>query len=350
MTQRPTIRTCAVLLVFTVAALLVPGHSGGAVADDLTPTIVITSPEPTVEISTPEPSPTAAPTVVRERTKPIVTAVLVPTAVHDVLPPTSTPVRRDYMPTGTAPPLAPTPLDAVTPVSAAPIVIPTLSVQQLQTNTRLRWGHGLPAAVRQWAFLIVPASHRYNVPPMLIAAVMTMESGGDPLALSPADARGLMQVLHGPWDPKENVNLGVKMLAGLYSEFGQWDLALAGYNAGPGAVVSYHGVPPYHETRDYVVIVSYLWDLYSHHHLSSKRKLQYRKTLTDLVHYKGQGKKVSRLAHVAAVPDVVVINCDHQACNTDAMVPAAAVPLDPFWPMQGSPDPLQHVDPIPSLP
>src|SRR5205085_12059626 len=131
-------------------------------------------------------------------------------------------------------------------------------------NALLRWGDRIPASVRRWAYIVVPTARRYHLDPNLIAAVMTMESDGDPLAWnSTSDARGLMQVLHGPWDPRANILEGTKMLAGFYEQFHDPILALAAYNAGPNAVLSYGGVPPYRETRDYVVVVSYLYDLYS---------------------------------------------------------------------------------------
>src|ERR1700737_945154 len=61
---------------------------------------------------------------------------------------------------------------------------------------------------------------------------------------SRSDARGLIQVLHGPWDPKENIEIGCTMLAGLLAQFHDLTLALAAYNAGPNAVLSYGGGPP----------------------------------------------------------------------------------------------------------
>jgi hypothetical protein len=173
---------------------------------------------------------------------------------------------------------------------------------------------------------------------------MTMESNGDPTAWSGADARGLMQILHGPWDPKQNVYLGARMLARLFAAYGDWSLALAAYNAGPGAVDAYGGVPPYRETRDYVIIVGYLWDLYSHHHLSLARRSLYRKSLRDLQLFSDQRKKVKRLAAIARVPIDTADSCGRQACQS---IVSSSVfdSLDPFWPVAGSPDPLQHVDP-----
>jgi hypothetical protein len=176
---------------------------------------------------------------------------------------------------------------------------------------------------------------------------MTLESGGDPSALSPADAHGLMQVLHGPWDPSTNVFEGARLLADYYVEFGTWKLALAAYNAGPNAVTAFNGVPPYRETRDYVIVVTYLYDLYSHHSLSTRRELQYRKTLRDLRHFAKYRHKVPILAKIGNVADALSLLCLHYAENC-ATAPADRLfpTLDPFWPLGGSPDPLQRVEPL----
>jgi hypothetical protein len=201
--------------------------------------------------------------------------------------------------------------------------------------------------VRQWAFLIVPAAHRYHLSPGLIAAVMTMESGGDPLAYSPADARGLMQVLHGPWDPRKSVFTGARLLAEYHALFPSWTLTLAAYNAGPNAVSEYNGVPPYRETRDYVIIVTYLWDLYSHKHLSVKRDELYHSTLKDLQHFAKERNKVAKLAQIAHIHDERLM-CVDSTCATPAKQSKLFATLDPFWPLANGPDPLQRVDPYSS--
>jgi hypothetical protein len=171
-----------------------------------------------------------------------------------------------------------------------------------------------------------------------------MESNGDPSALSPADARGLMQVLHGPWDPRVNVFTGVHMLARFLQEFGSLSLALAAYNAGPNAVEAYGGIPPYRETRDYVIVVSYLYDLYGHRPLSSRRKQQYRNTLLDLKRFADQRKKVKQLARAGHVDDAVALLCSAYGEGCDTRKITVLFPtLDPFWPLAGPPDPLQRV-------
>ena len=321
-------------------AVVLPGLAHHASADDTTPTIPADTPVVTVVSPTVVPEATLPPTVTRERSTPVITVLSTVPAV-----PTNTAV-----PEVTATPAGglagtPTPVPALAPAgTAVPPSVYWPTPAQLRENARLRWGGGIPADVRRWAFLIVPAARRYGLDPNLIAAVMTMESGGDPLALSSADARGLMQILHGPWDPKTNIDLGAHMLSDLHAQFGDWRLALAAYNAGPAAVTSYGGVPPYRETRDYVIIVTYLWDLFSHHHLSFHRRALYRASLRDLQGFADQRKKVKRLAHVAHVAPPPAPRCPIRLCGANVALPAPAVG-DPFWPLSGSPDPLQHVDP-----
>jgi hypothetical protein len=104
---------------------------------------------------------------------------------------------------------------------------------------------------------------RYGVDPYLIFCVMEQESHFSPKAVSPAGARGLMQLMPGtaarfgvrrPHDPAQSVMGGTRYLKELLERFdGHLDLVLAGYNAGEGAVASFgHRVPPYAETRRYV--------------------------------------------------------------------------------------------------
>jgi murein DD-endopeptidase MepM/ murein hydrolase activator NlpD len=97
---------------------------------------------------------------------------------------------------------------------------------------------GVPASITQWWSLIQPAADRYQVDPMLVAAVMMQESGGNRDSRSRAGANGLMQVLDGPFDPAQNVENGVRMLAAHLKTFGNVRAALAAYNAGPGVLDS----------------------------------------------------------------------------------------------------------------
>ena len=108
--------------------------------------------------------------------------------------------------------------------------------------------------------LVEDAAARHRVDPLLVHAVIAVESAHRRDAVSPAGAEGLMQLMprtarmlgvSDPFDPRENVEAGVAYLRRLHDEFGTV-LALAAYNAGPGAVREHGGVPPFAETRGYV--------------------------------------------------------------------------------------------------
>ena len=106
------------------------------------------------------------------------------------------------------------------------------------------------------------AAGRHHVDGLLLAAVISIESGFAPHAVSPRGARGLMQVTpevgeaYGArdlFDPYVNVDVGCRYLCSLLKDYdGNLERALAAYNAGPGAVDRYRGMPPYAETRSYV--------------------------------------------------------------------------------------------------
>ena len=126
-----------------------------------------------------------------------------------------------------------------------------------------------PTAV---AFAIADGAKRAGVDPALIAAVAQTESGGNPNARSSAGALGLMQLMPqtarslgvaDPYDPVQNVRAGAAYLRTLLDRFGDLKSAIAAYNAGPGAVSRYGGVPPYAETQTYVerVMVAYRTNL-----------------------------------------------------------------------------------------
>ena len=108
--------------------------------------------------------------------------------------------------------------------------------------------------------VIESVAQAHGVDPMLVRAVIAVESNYRPRARSPKGAMGLMQLMpataraynvRNPYDPKANIAAGVKHLKSLIDKWGV-ELALAAYNAGEGAVRKFKGVPPYRETRNYV--------------------------------------------------------------------------------------------------
>lgn len=110
--------------------------------------------------------------------------------------------------------------------------------------------------------IVQEAAAHYDMDPNLIRAVMQAESAFHPYAVSRAGAEGLMQLMpslademgvSNAFDPRENIFGGVRYLKRLLDYHdGNIDLALASYNAGPGNVERYGGVPPFRETRNYV--------------------------------------------------------------------------------------------------
>ncbi len=107
----------------------------------------------------------------------------------------------------------------------------------------------------------ISVAQKYGIPREIFLNLITAESGWHDGARSYAGAMGLTQLMPGtarylgvdPWDPYQNIEGGARYLAEQYRTFGSWRLALAAYNAGPGAVQKYGGVPPFRETRNYVV-------------------------------------------------------------------------------------------------
>lgn len=104
---------------------------------------------------------------------------------------------------------------------------------------------------------------RNNIPQDLFLRLIQQESGWNPHAKSNKGALGLAQLMPqtartlgvNPNDPHQNLEGGARYLRQMYNKFGTWRLALAAYNAGPGAVEKYGGVPPYKETKNYVRVI-----------------------------------------------------------------------------------------------
>ncbi|PWU05711.1 MAG: lytic transglycosylase [Terriglobia bacterium] len=112
------------------------------------------------------------------------------------------------------------------------------------------------------------AAEKYGLPRSLVRSVMKTESAFRPQAVSPKGAIGLMQLMPAtaqtlgadPHDPAQNVDAGTRYLRELLEKYaGGLRHALAAYNAGPGAVDKFHGVPPYPETIDYVRKIERDW-------------------------------------------------------------------------------------------
>jgi hypothetical protein len=119
----------------------------------------------------------------------------------------------------------------------------------------------LPATIA-YNETIAEAADVYRLDPNLIRAIIRAESAFDPFAVSRAGAQGLMQLMPAvaeelnvldPFDPRQNIFGGARYLRWLLDRNGgNLDLAVASYNAGPGAVDRYNGIPPFRETRNYV--------------------------------------------------------------------------------------------------
>ncbi len=119
----------------------------------------------------------------------------------------------------------------------------------------------LSPKITQFMPLIKNAAQKYNLPPELIAGFMWQESRANPMAKSYCGAMGLMQLMPqtaaglgvtNAWDPAQNIEGGAKYIRQMVDKFGKIEHAVAAYNAGPGNVMKYNGIPPFRETQDYV--------------------------------------------------------------------------------------------------
>ncbi|MBS1717882.1 MAG: lytic transglycosylase domain-containing protein [Armatimonadetes bacterium] len=122
---------------------------------------------------------------------------------------------------------------------------------------------------KQFSGMIQDAALQNNVDPLLFDCLVSAESSYNPNCRSSAGAMGLTQLMPetaksmgvtNPFDPAQNLAGGAKYFRGLLDKFGDVRSALAAYNAGPGAVHRYGGVPPYKETQDYVAKIMNLYE------------------------------------------------------------------------------------------
>ena len=154
---------------------------------------------------------------------------------------------------------------AVDPDDAVPEVDPAKALAAEGVAESLRAGEAWRAAAGRFADALAAAADRYTLDRALLAAVAKVESNFDPFAVSPRGACGILQLM--PQTAKrfgvtsifnvdQNIDGGARYLRWLLDRFGgRVDLALAGYNAGEGAVDRHGGIPPFAETQWYVLKV-----------------------------------------------------------------------------------------------
>jgi soluble lytic murein transglycosylase len=157
--------------------------------------------------------------------------------------------------------LAPPPLAGEVKIEIRPDGSKVMINEPGDSRARRLAGRLVPVPDLELLGLIEANASDRELDPTLVQAVIQVESGYNPRALSNKGAMGLMQLMPGtarelavsdPYDPEQNVRAGTSYLRRMIDRFGDLELALAAYNAGPEAVVKHSGVPPFAETRDYV--------------------------------------------------------------------------------------------------
>ncbi len=135
------------------------------------------------------------------------------------------------------------------------------AVREVKTPQVVQAPKTLMDRLTQYDPIIEKAANTYNLDKNLIKAVIAQESYGNPKATSTVGAKGLMQLMDGtardmgvknPYSPEENIMAGAKYLKQQMDTFKSKELALAAYNAGPGNVQKFDGIPPFKETQNYV--------------------------------------------------------------------------------------------------
>ncbi|MBV7392996.1 lytic transglycosylase domain-containing protein [Mameliella sediminis] len=144
----------------------------------------------------------------------------------------------------------------------------SIRLQPPKVVTPTKWGPATDGALPvyrggyngEYAEMARVAARKHGIPEDLFLRLVNQESRFNPKAKSHKGAIGLAQLMPDtarllgvdPHDPRQNLDGGARYLKQQYQKFGSWRLALAAYNAGPGAVLKHGGVPPYRETRNYV--------------------------------------------------------------------------------------------------
>lgn len=148
--------------------------------------------------------------------------------------------------------------------------IPGMS-QKTAFHLGTRPPRGRPRSPAAYDQLISRIAARHGLPAAMVKAVVKAESNFQPNARSHKGAQGLMQLMPAtaedmgvddPFEAEDNVQGGTRYLRAMYERFGDWEHALAAYNAGPGAVERFGGIPPYAETRQYVERVLHYYRRY----------------------------------------------------------------------------------------